>query len=49
MENKVPDKLLNLFFFFFQEVDGRLPNPPDVVELPNVIVKDIWEDYEADY
>ena len=52
MENKVPDELLNLFLN-----DGhRLPNPPDVVELPDDVVelpddfiKDIWEDYEADY
>ena len=45
MENKVPDELLNLFLN-----DGhRLPNPPDVVELPDDVVKDIWEDHEADY
>ena len=45
MENKVPDELLNLFLN-----DGhQLPNPPDVVELPDDVIKDIWEDYEADY
>ena len=45
MENKVSDELLNLFLN-----DGhQLPNPPDVVELPDDVVKDIWEDYEADY
>ena len=49
MEHKVPDKLLNLFLNDGQEVDGRLPNPPDVVELPDDVIKDIWEDYEADY
>ena len=49
MENKVPDKLLNLFLNDEQEVDGQLPNPPDVVELPDDVVKDIWEDHEADY
>ena len=49
MENKVPDELLNLFLNDEQEVDGQLPNPPDVVELPDDVVKDIWEDYEADY
>ena len=39
MENKVSDELLNLFLN-----DGhQLPNPPDDV------VKDIWEDHEADY
>ena len=48
MENKVPDELLNLFLNDEQEVDGQLPNPPDV-ELPDDVVKDIWEDYEADY
>lgn len=48
MENKVPDELLNLFLNDEQEVDGQ-PNPPDVVELPDDVVKDIWEDYEADY
>ena len=45
MENKVPDKLLNLFL----NDRHQLPNPPDVVELPDDVVKDIWEDYEADY
>ena len=49
MENKVLDELLNLFLNDEQEVDGQLPNPPDVVELPDDVVKDIWEDYEADY
>ena len=48
MENKVPDELLNLFLNE-QEVDSQLPNPPDVVELPDDVVKDIWEDHEADY
>ena len=49
MESKVPDELLNLFLNDEQEVNGQLPNPPDVVELPDDVVKDIWEDYEADY
>lgn len=48
MENKVNDELLNLFLNDGQEVDGQLPNPPDV-ELPDDVLKDIWEDYEADY
>ena len=48
MENTVLDELLNLFLNDEQEVDGQLPNPPDV-ELPNDVIKDIWEDYEADY
>ena len=48
MENTVLDELLNLFLNDEQEVDGQLPNPPDVVELPDDVVKDIWEDYEAD-
>ena len=48
MENKVPNELLNLFLNDRQEVDGQLPNSPDV-ELPDDVVKDIWEDYEADY
>ena len=48
MENKVPDELLNLFLNDEQEVDGQLPNPPDV-ELSDDVIKDIWEDYEADY
>ena len=48
MENKIPDELLNLFLNDEQEVDGKLSNSPDV-ELPDDIVKDIWEDYEADY
>lgn len=45
MENKVPDELLN----DGQEVNGQLPNPPEVVELPDDVIKDIWEDQEADY
>lgn len=50
MENKVPDELLNLFLNDNeQEVDIQLPNPPDVVEFPDDVVKDIWEDHEADY
>ena len=48
MENKVTDELLNLFLNDEQEVDGQLSNPPDV-ELPDDVIKDIWEDYEADY
>ena len=35
MENTVLDELLNLFLNDEQEVDGRLPNPPDVVKLPD--------------
>nr|DAQ92243.1 MAG TPA: hypothetical protein [Crassvirales sp.] len=49
MENKVPDELLNIFLKDGQEVDGQLPNPTDVVELPDDVVKDIWEDHETDY
>ena len=49
MENTVLDELLNLFLNDGQEVDGRLPNSPDVVKLPHDVLKDIWEDYEADY
>ena len=45
MENKVPDKLLNLFL----NDRHQLPNPPDVVELPDDVIKDISEDHEADY
>ena len=48
MENTVLDELLNLFLNDEQEVDGQLSNSPDV-ELPNDVIKDIWEDYEADY
>ena len=48
MENKVLDELLNLFLNNGQEVDGQLSNSPDV-ELPDDVIKDIWEDYEADY
>ena len=48
MENKVPDELLNLFLNDGQEVNGQLFNSPDV-ELPDDVIKDIWEDYEADY
>ena len=48
MENKVPDELLNLFLNNGQEVDGQLSNSPDV-ELPDDVIKDICEDYEADY
>lgn len=45
MKNKIPDELLNVFLN-----DGRqLPNPPDVLELPDDVVKDIWEDHETDY
>lgn len=49
MENKVHNELLNLFLNDGQEVDGQLPNSTDVVELPDDVVKDIWEDNEADY
>ena len=45
MENTVLDELLNLFL----NDEYQLPNPPDVVELPDDVVKDIWEDHEADY
>lgn len=45
MENKVTDELLNLFL----NNGNQLPNHPDVVELPDDVVKDIWEDHEADY
>lgn len=48
MENKVPDEVLNLFLNDGQEVNGQLSNSPDV-ELPDDVVKDIWEDHEADY
>ena len=48
MENTVLDELLNLFLNDEQEVDGQLHNPPDV-ELSDDVVKDIWEDHEADY
>ena len=48
MENKIPDELLNFFINNGQEVDGQLSNSPDV-ELPDDVIKDIWEDYEADY
>ena len=49
MENKIPDELLNLFLNNRQEFYGQLSNTPDVVELPDDVVKDIWEDNEADY
>lgn len=39
MENKIPDELLDIFLKDEQEVDGYLPNPPDVVELPDDVVK----------
>lgn len=45
MENKVSDELLNVFL----NDRHQLPNPPDVVELPDDVIKDIWEDHEADY
>lgn len=49
MENTIIDELLNLFLNDEQEVDGKLHNPPDVVELPDDVIKDIWEDHETDY
>ena len=49
MENTILDELLNLFLNNEQEVDSQLPNPPNVVELPDDVIKDIWEDNEADY
>lgn len=49
MENKLPDELLNLFLNDGQEVNSQLPNPPEVVELPDDVIKDIWGDQEADY
>lgn len=45
MENKVPDELLNLFL----NDKHQVPNHPDVVELPDDVVKEIWEDNETDY
>ena len=48
MDNTVLDELLNLFLNDEQEVDGQLPNPPDA-KLPHDVIKDIWEDYVADY
>lgn len=45
MENKVSDELLNVFL----NDRHQLPNPPDVVEFPDDVIKDIWEDHEADY
>ena len=45
MENKVSDELLNVFL----NDRHQLPNPPDVVELPDNVIKDIWEDHEPDY
>lgn len=45
MENKSSDKLLDVFL----NNKCQLPNPPDVVELPDDVLKDIWEDHEADY
>lgn len=46
MENTILDELLNLFL---NDDEHQLPNPPDVVELPDDVVKEIWEDHEADY
>ena len=48
MENTVLDELLNLFLNDEQEVNAQSPNPPDI-ELPDDVIKDIWEDHEADY
>lgn len=45
MENKSSDELLDVFL----NNKYKLPNPPDVVELPDDVLKDIWEDHEADY
>lgn len=45
MENKSSDELLDVFL----NNKCQLPNPPDVVELPDDVVKDIWENNEADY
>lgn len=45
MENKSSDKLLDVFL----NNKCQLPNPLDVVELPDDVLKDIWEDHEADY
>lgn len=49
MENTVLDELLDLFLNDGQELDSQLPNPHNDVELPDDVVKDIWEDNEADY
>lgn len=45
MENKSSDELLDVFL----NNKCQLPNHPDVVELPDDVLKDIWEDHEADY
>ena len=49
MENTVLDELLNLFLNDGQEVDSQLSNSHNDVELPDNVIKDIWEDHEADY
>lgn len=47
--NDIPSELLNAFLKDGQEIDGQLPNPPEAVELPDDVMKDIWEDHETDY
>lgn len=47
--NDIPSELLNAFLNDGQEIDGQLPNPPEAVELPDDVMKDIWEDHETDY
>lgn len=47
--NDIPSELLNAFLNDGQEIDGQLPNPPESVELPDDVMKDIWEDHETDY
>lgn len=47
--NDIPSELLNAFLKDGQEIDDQLPNPPESVELPDDVMKDIWEDHETDY
>ena len=45
MEYKSSDELLDVFL----NDRYQLPNPPETVELPDDVMKDIWEDHETDY
>lgn len=29
--------------------NNTLPNPPEVIELPDDVIKEIWGEHEADY
>lgn len=51
---RLPDAVLDYCIDDNQDDNGIynnniLPSPPETVELPDDVMKEIWEDHEADY